>query len=87
MQVEYHRDDVDFIAHVIRWAPVSHIVKKLRNGVISSECDEYFWCELTRQELEDLVGYLCYEANHNNRKKVAERVGELVDGFEVQLRY
>lgn len=85
MQIEYHKDDIDFIADVMHWAPIDNIVEKLRKGFISAECDEYMWCELTKQELEEFVGYLCLEANHNNKKRVAERMGEIADSFEAQL--
>lgn len=86
MQVEYHRDDISFIADVMRWAPINNIIEKLKHGSISPECDEYMCCELTNNELNELVGYLCHEANHNKKKRVAERIGEIADSFEVQLR-
>ena len=83
MQIEYHKDDVSFIADVMR-APIGPIIEKLKNGFISIECDEYMCCELTNHELNELVGYLCHEANHNTKKRVAERIGEIADSLEVQ---
>lgn len=85
MQVEYYGDDVSFISDVMSWAPIKYIIKKLGNGFISSECDEYMWCELTHEELNELVGFLCHEANHNKKKRIAERIGEIADSFEGQL--
>jgi len=87
MQIEYHKDDVSFIADVMRWAPINHIIKKLERGYINSDCDEYMWCELSKNELDELVGYLCHEANHNKKKRIAERIGEIADGLEVQSRF
>lgn len=87
MQIEYHKDDVSFIADVMSWAPLNHIIKKLKNGSISSECDEYMLCELKKNELEELIGWLCHEANHNKNKHIAERIGEIADDLEVQSRH
>lgn len=86
MQIEYHKDDVGFVAKVMRWAPVDHIIKKLKNGSVSSECDEYMWCELKEDELDDFIGWLSHEANHNKNKRVAERICEIADSLEVSLR-
>ena len=86
MQVEYYAEDVPFIADVMSWAPLDHIIKKLEKGRISEECDEFMWCELSREELDELTGWLCNEANHNKKKRIAERIGEIADSFLVQLQ-
>ncbi len=84
IEIEYHKDDVSFIADVMQWAPIDHIIKKLESGVISSECDEYMFCDLTEHELDELIGFLSNEANHNKKARVADRICEIADSLEVQ---
>ncbi len=85
IQIEYHRDDVSFIADVMRWAPpIDPIIKKLKNGVVSSECDEYMLCELSKHELDELIGFLSHEANHNKKMRVADRICEIAGDLELQ---
>ena len=82
IEIEYYANDVEFVAEVMSWAPLDGIIEKLRNGTVSSECDELMLCELTKRELNELVGYLSHEANHNEKRSVADRICEIADGFE-----
>ena len=85
IEVEYYTDDVEFIAEVMRWASLDSTIEKLRNGTVSPECDEFMVCELSKRELNELVGYLSHEANHNEKRSVADRICEIADGFELSL--
>ena len=45
----------------------------------------YIECELTISELEEFVGELSYEANHNKKKQIANQVCKIADCLENQL--
>lgn len=86
MQVELYKEDISFIADVLRWAPLKPIMRKLEENTLSPECDEFVYCELTKEELDELVGYLSLEANHNKKRKVTDRTCDIADYLEVQIR-
>ena len=85
-EVELYKDDIPFIIDILRWAPLGAMVKKLQKGVTSKACDELVCCELTTEELKELVGYLSLEANHNKSKRAAQGACDIADYLEVQLR-
>ena len=84
MQVEYYEEDVKFISDLLRWAGLNKIIKKLENGLTSSECSDFMSCDLTKEELTELAGYLSLEANHNKSKRISSRACEIADYFEAQ---
>lgn len=85
MQVEYYKEDVSFIDDLLRCYSLKDIIKKMEEGKISLECDEFMWCELTETELTELVGYLSLEANHNKSKRIANRACDIADYLEPQI--
>ena len=87
MQIELYKDDVLFIAEILSWASLNTIMKKLKKGITSRECDELVCCPLTKEALTELVGYLSLEANHNKSKRIAESACEIADYLEVQWRW
>jgi len=65
---------------------LSSVIKKLSLlSTVHPECDEYIECKVTLDELEELVGELSFEANHNRSKKISEQACEAADSLENQL--
>jgi len=71
------------------WLPKTYLKgleKKFKHATVHPECDEYIECEFTRHEVEEMVGELSYEANHNRSKRVASLACDIADSLEMQWR-
>ena len=82
----YHQK---FIIDLFRgYRLVAEIIKKLsQSSTMHPDNDEYIECEVGRDSLEDLVGELSYEANHNRSKIISEQACEAAESLELYLSY
>lgn len=81
-------DDKDFVIELLQETSVERIVDTLQSSsTVHPDNEHYIECELTIRELEELVGELSYEANHNRKKRVANQACDIAESLENQLRY
>lgn len=87
VKVEMYADQRDFIVDLIEYALLDDLINKLRRAkpnkenIINIRLDDY--------DLEQLIGNLSLEANHNKRRSIQERaceVAEMLETYEFQLR-
>lgn len=89
MRVELSVYDQQFIIDLFKKSRfLKAIINKLaQTSIEHPDSDEYLECELTKYELQELVGELSYEANHNQSKRISEQACEAADSLEVQIWY
>lgn len=85
MMIELFEEDRDFIIGLLHNTHLAGIIKNLRQATRHPECDEYVICKLNLSDMEDLAGQLSFEANHNRKKRVAERACDIADSIENQI--
>jgi hypothetical protein len=86
MKIELSVYDKIFVVATLQNTSVHGIVNRLKSSsTIHADNNDYIEFELTIHELEELVGELSYEANHNNKKRVAEQACDIADSLENQL--
>jgi hypothetical protein len=73
MKIELSLYDKDFVISLLHYTHVKRVLDKLTlSSTTHPDNADYIERELTLHELEDLVGELSYEANHNRKKRVAQ---------------
>src|SRR5262249_18455377 len=88
MKIELSVDEKEFVIKLLKNTSVQRILDHLQSSSTTHpDSEDYIECELTIDELEDLIGELSYEANHNRKILVAEQACDIADGLENQLRY
>jgi len=88
MIVELSVDEKEFIIKLLQKTSVQRILDHLQStSTVHPDHKDFIECELTINELEDLVGELSYEANHNRKKSTAMQAYDIADGLENQLRW
>lgn len=86
MKIELSAYEKDFVIALLRQTTVQHVLEKLEHSSTQHpDNEDYIECELSIHELEDLVGELSYEANHNRKKQVAAQACDIAECLEYQL--
>ncbi len=86
MKIELSVYDKEFVVSLLKRTHVRSVLDKLKlSSTVHPDNEDYLECELTHYELNELVGELSYEANHNRKKLVAEQACEIADSLENQL--
>jgi hypothetical protein len=86
MKIELSAYEREFIISLLKKTSVDRIVNRLKSSYsVHPDHPDYIEFELTIHELEELVGELSYEANHNKKKQVANLACEIADSLESQL--
>jgi len=86
MKIELSTWEKEFIISLFQDTHLKGITKKLiQSSTIHPDNEDYVECELTIRELEELVGELSYEANHNRKRRLAEQACEIADSLENHL--
>lgn len=86
MKIELSVCDKEFIIALLQKTSVQRVLNKLEfTSTSHPDNEDYIECELTMHELEDLVGELSYEANHNQKKRVATQACDIAECLENQL--
>jgi len=80
IQVEFYTDERDFIIDTIYYALLDDLLNKLKNaipnkqGILSVSLDSF--------DLEQLIGNLSLEANHNKKRAVQDMACEIAERLE-----
>lgn len=86
MKVELSLYEKEFIIKILQHTTVQRVIDHLQSSSkIHPDNEDFIECELAIHEVEDLIGELSYEANHNRKKWVAQQACEIADGLEYQL--
>ena len=86
MKIELSLFDQKFAISLLQNTSVRRILERLKLlSTVHPDNEDYIECELTIREVEELVGELSYEANHNRKKRVAEQACDIADSLENQL--
>lgn len=86
MKIELSAYEKEFVVSLLEHTSVRRILDKLKSSsTVHPDNEDYIECEVTIRELEDLVGELSYEANHNRKKQVSSQACEIADSLENQL--
>lgn len=87
INVELYTDDRDFIVTHIKYALSDNLLNKIKRArpnkenVISVQLDDF--------DLEQLIGNLSLEANHNKKRSIQElacEIAEKLEYYEFQLK-
>jgi hypothetical protein len=85
--VEFYPDERDFIIELIEYALLDKLSKKIRRAKPNKE--NIVKIRLDRYDLDQLIGNLSLEANHNKKRSIQELAGEMADkleSYEFQLK-
>ena len=83
MIFEFLEEDRNFIINLIARTHVAYLIKNIEDAKTSAACDEYLECELSKDDASELAGQLCFEANHNRKKSVRDRAGDIADSLGI----
>jgi hypothetical protein len=87
MKIELSLYEKEFIIKILQHTTAQRAIDHLQSSsTIHPDNENFIECELAVHEIEDLIGELSYEANHNRKKWVAQQACEIADGLEYQLR-
>lgn len=87
MKIELYIHEKEFIIRLLRNTSVQRILDKLqKSSTVHPDNEEFVECELTTSEVNELVGELSYEVNHNRKRHVAEQANEIAEALESQMR-
>lgn len=87
VKVEMYADERDFIIGLIEYALLDDLINKLKRAKPNKE--NIINIRLGDYDLEQLIGNLSLEANHNKKRLVQERaceVAEMLETYELQLK-
>lgn len=86
MKIELSAYEKEFVIDLLQHTTAQRVLDKLESSSTPHPDNaDYIECELTIPELEDLVGELSYEANHNRKKRVAAEACDIAECLENQL--
>lgn len=86
MKIELSTSEKDFVIGLLQQTTVQRVLDKLKSSSTPHPDNrEYIECELTISEVEDLIGELSYEANHNRKKQIAADACDIAECLEGQL--
>jgi hypothetical protein len=86
MKIELSVYEKDFVIGLLQQTTVQGVLDKLKSSSTPHPDNrEYIQCELTVSEVEDLIGELSYEANHNRKKLIAAEACDIAECLEYQL--
>lgn len=87
VKVELYADERNFIIDIIGYALLDDLVKKLKKAKPNK--DNFITVPLDSFDLEQLIGNLSLEANHNENRLIQERACELaetLESYELRLK-
>ena len=79
--IELDSDDRDFIMDHIEYALSEELIKKLETAQINQQFGT-ITCVVNKYELDDMIGNLCLESNHNEKRAIQERASDIADILE-----
>lgn len=86
MQIELSAYDKEFIIKILQNTSVQRILEHLQSSsTIHPDNEDFIECELEIGEVEELIGELSYEANHNRKKWISQQACDIAEGLEHQL--
>lgn len=86
MKIELSAYEKNFVIALLQRTTAQRVIDKLASSSTPHpDNGDYIQCELTIPELEDLVGELSYEVNHNRKKRVASEANDIAESLEDQL--
>mgnify|MGYP003611568285 CR=1 FL=1 len=80
ISVELYVEERDFIIELIKYALSDELLKKIRQAKPNKE--NIIKICLDRYDLEDLIGNLSLEANHNKKRSTQELACEMAEKLE-----
>lgn len=88
VKIELSAYDKEFVVNLLQNTSAQRVLQKLQSSsTVHPDNEDYVECEITLYELEDLIGELSYEANHNRKKRIAEQACDIAECLENQLYY
>lgn len=86
MKIELSSDEREFIIKILQHTSVQRILERLQSSsTMHPDNNDFIECELAINEVDELIGELSYEANHNRKRLIAQQAGDIADGLENQL--
>jgi hypothetical protein len=80
IKIKLYADERDFIIDVIKYALLDELLSKLKNA--KPDRDNMVTIALDSYDLEQLIGNLSLEANHNKKRLIQEIACDLADKLE-----
>jgi len=88
MKIEMSVDDKEFVIHLLQQTSLQRIVERFQSlSTAHPDNEDFIELKLTISEIEELIGELSYEANHNRKKRIATHACEIAESLESQLWY
>ena len=81
LKVEMYADERDFIVDLIEYALLDDLINKLKQAKPTKE--NIINIRLDGYDLEQLIGNLSLEANHNKKRSVQELACEMAEKLEL----
>jgi hypothetical protein len=87
INVELNANERDFIIDLIEYALLDDLIRKLKRAKPNKE--NIINVRLDGYDLEQLIGNLSLEANHNKKRSIQEsacEIAEMLESYELQLK-
>ena len=85
VDVELYTDERDFILGLIEYGLSDELFNKLKNA--KPDAENLLSIRLSSYDLEQLIGYLSLEANHNKKRSIQETADEIAEKLELYEDY
>ena len=86
MNIELYKSDVSFLGSILHKTYLKSLVNKIDKSQAHPEFDEMVICKLSINETKDLIGQLCFEANHSRSKTFIEHADYIIESLEYQVQ-
>jgi len=85
MITELYEGDIDFLANILYQTHLQSLIKKITKSQPHPDCSEMVICKLSIDETKELIGQLCFEANHSKSKRIIEHADYIITSLESQV--
>lgn len=86
MKIEISLYDQEFVVKLLNKSRLRSVINNLvATSTVHPDNEDYVECKIAMSALEDLVGELSYEANHNRSKIIAAQACDVAESLEGQL--
>ena len=84
--IELYKYERDLLVSLVHHTHLSALITVFNNASRHPDNNEMIVCKLSVSNAEELVGQLCFEANHSNNKRLIEDVDAIIETIECQIR-
>ena len=85
MIIELYEYDRQFLIDILQKTHLRALIKNLTQAKTHPDCEDMILCQLSAHDAKELMGQLCFEANHSRSKKVIEHADAIAESIECQI--